>query len=259
MSSILDKILAVKRDEVDALQARRAQIQAASNRMEPPRGFAAALRSRLPRAVIAEIKRASPSKGLIREDFDVAWLARRYAAGGAACLSVLTDRQFFQDEADYLAQARAACTLPVLRKDFIIDPLQVIEARMLGADCILLIAAALDDDNMQALARQAFDLGMDVLAEVHDATELQRVLQLPQDTIIGINNRNLNTFATTLDTSMALRTQVPAERLLISESGIYSAADIRQLAEHEIGAFLIGESFMRAPDPGTALAELLAT
>ncbi|HLQ86047.1 MAG TPA: indole-3-glycerol phosphate synthase TrpC [Salinisphaeraceae bacterium] len=259
MSSILDKILAVKRDEVDALQARRAQIQAASNRMEPPRGFAAALRSRLPRAVIAEIKRASPSKGLIREDFDVAWLARRYAAGGAACLSVLTDRQFFQGEADYLAQARAACTLPVLRKDFIIDPLQVIEARMLGADCILLIAAALDDDNMQALARQAFDLGMDVLAEVHDATELQRVLQLPQDTIIGINNRNLNTFATTLDTSMALRTQVPAERLLISESGIYSAADIRQLAEHEIGAFLIGESFMRAPDPGTALAELLAT
>src|SRR5699024_8663039 len=166
MSSILDKILAVKRDEVDALQARRAQIQAASNRMEPPRGFAAALRSRLPRAVIAEIKRASPSKGLIREDFDVAWLARRYAAGGAACLSVLTDRQFFQGEADYLAQARAACTLPVLRKDFIIDPLQVIEARMLGADCILLIAAALDDDNMQALARQAFDLGMDVLADV---------------------------------------------------------------------------------------------
>src|SRR5699024_5269590 len=149
--------------------------------VEPARGFAAALRARAPRAVIAEIKRASPSKGLIREDFDVAWLASRYAAGGAACLSVVTDQRLLQGEAGFLAQARAACTLPVLRKDFIIDPIQVIEARTLGADCILLIAAALDDDMLQTLAQQAFDLGMDVLAEVHNAAELERVLRLPPD------------------------------------------------------------------------------
>jgi len=257
MSTILDQILAVKRDEVTALQARHSDLKSALTAVEPARGFAAALRARLPRAVIAEIKRASPSKGLIREDFDVAWLASRYAAGGAACLSVLTDHRFFQGEAGFLAQARAACTLPVLRKDFIIDPIQVIEARTLGADCILLIAAALDDDMLQTLAQQAFDLGMDVLAEVHNAAELERVLRLPPDTILGINNRDLNTFHTTLDVSFALREQVPAERLLISESGIYTAADIEQLQAHDIGTFLIGESFMRQPDPGAAVADLI--
>src|SRR5699024_1215881 len=254
----LDKIVAVKREEVAALQPRLAELEAATIGIEPPRGFATALRARAPRAVIAEIKRASPSKGLIREDFDVAWLASRYAAGGAACLSVLTDRQFFQGDADYLAQARAACTLPVLRKDFIIDPIQVTEARALGADCILLIAAALDDDALHDLAETAFDLGMDVLAEVHDAAELQRVLSLPQDTIIGINNRDLNTFHTTLDTCIDLRQQVPADRLLVGESGIHTPDDIRRLADHDIGAFLIGESCMRQPDPGAALADLIA-
>lgn len=258
MTTILDKIIAVKRDEVAALQPQRPRLQAAADAAAPARGFAAALRAHSPRAVIAEIKRASPSKGLIREDFDVAWLAARYAAGGAACLSVLTDQPFFQGHTDYLAQARAACTLPVLRKDFMIDPLQVIEARALGADCILLIAAALTDATMQALADTAFDLGMDVLAEVHNGAELQRVLQLPQATIIGINNRDLNTFHTTLDVCITLRQQVPHDRLLIGESGIHTAADIQRLAEHEIGAFLIGESCMRQADPGAAVADLIA-
>lgn len=259
MNTILDKIIAVKREEITALKPRRSELEAATIDAEPPRGFAAALRERSPRAVIAEIKRASPSKGLIRENFDVAWLASRYAAGGAACLSVLTDEQFFQGSTDYLAQARGACTLPVLRKDFIIDPIQVIEARALGADCILLIAAALDDDSMHNLATTAFDLGMDVLAEVHSGDELKRVLELPQDTIIGINNRDLNTFRTTLDTCIGLRAQVPASRLLVGESGIHTAADIRHLAAHDIGAFLIGESFMHQDDPGDALKQLLAT
>lgn len=259
MSTILDTILETKRAEVAALKARRRELEAALTEVEPPRGFAAALRARAPRGVIAEIKRASPSKGLIREDFDVAWLASRYAASGAACLSVLTDSEFFQGDNDFLARARAACTLPVLRKDFIIDAVQVTEARALGADCILLIAAALDDDSLQALAAQAFDLGMDVLAEVHDGDELRRVLELPQDTILGINNRDLNTFHTTLETSIALRARVPAQRLLVSESGIHTDADIRTLAEHDIGAFLIGESCMRQPDPGATLADLIRT
>lgn len=258
MSTILEDILAVKREEVTSLEARRAEIQSGLSGIEPPRGFAAALRERMPRAAIAEIKRASPSKGLIREDFDVAWLAARYAAGGAACLSVLTDRRFFQGRGDYLAQARSACTLPVLRKDFIIDPIQVIEARALGADCILLIAGALGGSQMHELAAQAYDLGMDVLAEVHNAAELTRVLELPEDTVIGINNRDLNTFETTLRTSIALRARVPVNRLLVSESGINTTADIRQLDEHDIGAFLIGESCMRQPDPGRTLQRLVA-
>lgn len=258
MSTILDKILGAKRDEVARLRAHRAEIETGLTCVEAPRGFAASLRARLPRATIAEIKRASPSKGLIRNDFDVAWLAKRYAAGGAACLSVLTDKTFFQGDGDYLAQARAACTLPVLRKDFIIDPIQILEARTLGADCILLIAAALDDAQMHGLTAQAFDLGMDVLAEVHNAAELTRVLQLPEDVIIGINNRDLNTFHTTLETSIALRSQIPAGRLLVSESGINTTADIQQLSEHDIGAFLIGESCMRQPDPGDALTDLIS-
>lgn len=257
--TILERILAAKRREVAALVPQRAAIEAAAATAGAPRGFAAALRAKAPRAAIAEIKQASPSKGLIREDFDPAWLAGRYAAGGAACLSVLTDREFFQGDAEHLKQARAACALPVLRKDFIIDELQVTQARALGADCILLIAAALDDAAMQALARRAFALGMDVLAEVHDAAELTRVLELPEDTIIGINNRDLNSFETTLDTSITLRERVPPGRLLVSESGIHTAADIQRLAAHDIGAFLIGESCMRQPDPGVALAGLIAS
>lgn len=256
-ATMLDRILAAKRVEVTALKHRQAAFKEAVGTAGAPRGFAAALRAKSPRAAIAEIKKASPSKGLIREDFDPVWLAERYAAGGAACLSVLTDREFFQGDAGYLIRARGACALPVLRKDFIVDEIQILQARALGADCILLIAAALDDAAMQALARRAFDLGMDVLAEVHNTAELTRVLELPPEAIIGINNRDLNTFETALETSIALRERVPADRLLVSESGIHTAADIQRLAAHDIGAFLIGESCMRQPDPGRALARLL--
>src|SRR5699024_7495009 len=258
MNTILDRILAVKRAEVATLEARRAELESAAAAASPTRDFAGALRNKQPRAVIAEIKRASPSKGLIREDFDVGWLAARYAEGGAACLSVLTDREFFQGDGRFLGEARTACHLPVLRKDFTIDPLQVLEARALGADCILLIAAALDDTTMHTLAGTAFDLGMDVLAEVHDAAELERVLELPEQTILGINNRDLNTSHTTLDTPIHLRRQVPGDRLLVGESGIHTPEHIRQLADHDIGIFLVGESCMRQPDPGAALTDLIA-
>ena len=257
--TILDRILARKREEIEAFRAATpgAELARAVAAADTPRGFADALRAKAPRAVIAEIKKASPSKGLIREDFDVAWLAERYAAGGAACLSVLTDRDFFQGDNDFLAAARGACDLPVLRKDFMIDPIQVDQARALGADCILLIAAALSTDLMQTLAARAFELGMDVLAEVHDADELERALELPERTILGINNRDLRTFDTTLDTSLALRAAIPGDRLLVSESGIHTPADLATLADADFGAFLIGESFMRAPDPGAALATLI--
>jgi indole-3-glycerol phosphate synthase len=195
---------------------------------------------------------------LLREDFDPAALAKSCAAGGAACLSVLTDHEFFQGDSLHLEDARDACALPVLRKDFIIDPLQVTEARALGADCILLIATALDDARMAALADQALSLGMDALAEVHDATELERVLRLDAACLIGINNRDLRTFATSLDTTLALRDKVPADRLLVSESGIHTRDDVARLREAGVPALLIGESLMREPDPGRALAELLA-
>ena len=257
--TILDRILVRKREEIDAFrtQTSTAELNAAVERAFAPRGFADALRAKAPRAVIAEIKKASPSKGLIREDFDVAWLAERYAAGGAACLSVLTDHDFFQGDNDFLALARQACDLPVLRKDFMIDTIQVDQARAMGADCILLIAAALNTELMAELADRAFELGMDVLAEVHDSEELERALELPERTILGINNRDLHTFETTLDTSIDLRDTIPANRLLVSESGIHTPADLARLAEVGFEAFLIGESFMREADPGTALAALL--
>ena len=259
--TVLDRILATKRDEIATYRAgldtaRLADEIAAA---DTPRGFAAALAAKSPRAVIAEIKKASPSKGLIREDFDVAWLAERYAAGGAACLSVLTDRDYFQGDNDFLAQARNACDLPVLRKDFMIDPIQIDQSRALGADCILLIAAALSTDLMAELAGRARELGMDVLAEVHTRDELDRVLALPNDTILGINNRDLKTFKTTLATSFALREHVAPTRLLVSESGIFTHEDMTRLATADFGAFLIGESFMRQPDPAAALRALLGT
>lgn len=257
--TILDRILADKREEIAAFKDSPAATSLTADiaQAQPPRGFARALQDLAPRAVIAEIKKASPSKGLIREDFDIDWLARRYAAGGAACLSVLTDRNYFQGHGAFLGQARQACDLPVLRKDFMIDPIQVDQSRAMGADCILLIAAALSDDLMQALARRAFELNMDVLAEVHDKTELQRALALPDQTLLGINNRDLHSFATTLDTSLDLAHRIPGQKLLISESGIYAAADRHRLQQAGFGAFLIGESFMRQPDPGQALQQFL--
>lgn len=263
MNDILDTILAKKREEVAALRAgdNPAMIRQQAEAAPAPRGFANALRSKAQThgiGVIAEIKKASPSKGLIRADFDPSSLAKAYAAGGAACLSVLTDREFFQGAPEYLQTARAACDLPALRKDFIIDPLQIDQARALGGDCILLIAAALDDARMQALADKALAMHMDVLVEVHNETELHRVLALDSRCILGINNRDLTTFHTTLDTTLALRRQVPAERLLVSESGIHTRADIQQLRSAGITAFLIGESLMRQPDPQQALATLLS-
>ncbi len=257
--TILDRILERKREEIAEFRhttdagALAAQVEQAP----PPRGFAAALGAKAPRAVIAEIKKASPSKGLIREDFDIAWLAERYEAGGAACLSVLTDRDFFQGDNDFLAIARNACALPVLRKDFMIDPIQIDQSRALGADCILLIAAALSTDLMVELAERATALGMDVLAEVHNAEELERTLTLPDSTILGINNRDLKTFHTTLDISLDLRQQVDGRRLLVSESGIHTLDDLARLSSADFGAFLIGESFMRARDPGLALSDLI--
>ena len=263
MTHILDKILERKRAEVRLLHsygaAELCHEQAAA--APPPRGFAQALRQKIQdtgTAVIAEIKKASPSKGLIREDFDPVWLAQRYAAGGAACLSVLTDREFFKGAPEYLEAARNACELPVLRKDFIIDELQVCEARALGADCILLIAAALNDQQLGELSARALDMGMDVLAEVHSAAELERVLKMDARCLIGINNRDLRSFETRLEVSIELRKQVPAGRLLISESGIHTPADIQRLQQADIHTYLIGESLMRQTDPGSALGNLLA-
>lgn len=257
--TILDRILARKRAEVAAFRASAEadRLSSALAAAAPPRGFAAALRARARQAVIAEIKKASPSRGLIRADFDVAWLASRYAAGGAACLSVLTDRDFFQGNDRFLGIARDACELPVLRKDFIIDPIQIDQSRALGADCILLIAAALSTESMARLAGRAFELCMDVLAEVHDAAELERVLTLPEATIVGVNNRDLHSFDTDLETSLVLRDRVADERLLVSESGIHTRDQLTRLSAAGYGAFLVGESFMRAPDPGGAVAELL--
>ena len=205
--------------------------------------------------MIAEIKRASPSKGLLRENFDPAAIARSYEKAGAACMSVLTDREFFQGAPAHLVAARGACALPVLRKDFLIDPYQVFEARALGADCVLLIVACLEDAQMRALEQQARALGMAVLVEVHDGDELERALAL-ETPLIGINNRNLRTFETRLETTIDLLPRIPKGRVVITESGILSAADVRRLREHGVNAFLVGEAFMRAPDPGSALREL---
>ncbi|OGI57048.1 MAG: indole-3-glycerol-phosphate synthase, partial [Candidatus Muproteobacteria bacterium RBG_19FT_COMBO_61_10] len=222
------------------------------------RGFAGAIGQRLKAgraAVIAEIKKASPSKGLLRADFHPAEIAASYERGGATCLSVLTDVDFFQGADEYLQQARAACALPVLRKDFMLDPYQVYEARVLGADCILLIVAILGDTQMQELAGHARDIGMDVLVEVHDAQELARALPL-NTPLIGINNRDLRTFETRLETTLDLLSQIPADRIVITESGIHTPADVARMRAHGVHAFLVGEAFMRADDPGAKLAEL---
>jgi len=266
MSDILQRILAVKTDEVARARAARsmAHLQAEANdTLTPghplvPRGFARALRDTVNAgrsAVIAEVKRASPSKGLLRDPFEPASIAASYQRGGAACLSVLTDEQFFQGAAAHLREARAACSLPVLRKDFVVDAWQVIEARTWGADCILLIAAALSDAQLHELEACAQQLGMDVLVEVHDAAELARALTL-RTLLIGINNRNLRTFEVSLDTTIGLLDQMPQDRLVVTESGILGPADVTRMREAGVGAFLVGEAFMRAPDPGAALARL---
>ena len=260
MSDNLDRIVAVKRQEVPAARAlhSEAALRELAAAQTPPRSFAAALRAKvaagLP-AVIAEIKKASPSKGVIRQHFVPAEIAASYARHGAACLSVLTDVQFFQGHADYLRQARAACPLPVLRKDFMVDPYQVLEARALGADCILLIAACLSDAQMAELEACAIELGLDTLVEVHDGAELARALRL-QTPLLGINNRNLRTFEVTLDTTLRLQALVPADRLLVTESGIVGQADVLRMRAAKVHAFLVGEAFMRADDPGGALAAL---
>ena len=260
MSDILQRILARKREEIDARRARVSENELVARLRGAPRlrGFADALRTKIASgrpAVIAEVKKASPSKGVMRPDFHPDAIAASYAAGGAACLSVLTDVDFFQGADEHLQQARDACALPALRKDFTIDAYQVYEARALGADCILLIVAALDDARLRELAQLAATLGMDVLVEVHDGAELERALHA--DTVlIGINNRNLRTFETRLDTTLELRTRVPADRLLVTESGIHAPADVARMRAAGVHAFLVGEAFMRADDPGAELRRL---
>jgi indole-3-glycerol phosphate synthase len=260
MSDILDKIVAVKRQEVAAAM-RRKPLDAVKFDAESrvlTRDFAGALRAKIAAgkpAVIAEVKKASPSKGVLRADFIPADIAQSYAEHGAACLSVLTDKDFFQGNADYLKQARASCDLPVLRKDFIVDPYQVYESRVMGADCILLIAACLDDGQMKSLEALALSLDMAVLVEVHDRTELERALKL-KTPLLGINNRNLQTFEVSLDTTLTLLKDVPADRLLVTESGITTPAEVARLRAAGVNAFLVGEAFMRAEDPGVALAAL---
>jgi indole-3-glycerol phosphate synthase len=260
MNDVLQRILARKREEV--AQRRQAQpqdaLRACAEAMPPTRGFVAAMTARIAAgqpAVIAEVKKASPSQGVIRAGFDPAAIARSYAAAGAACLSVLTDVDFFQGADAYLQQARAACALPVLRKDFTIDPYQVIEARALGADCILLIAAALDDTRLADLSALASELGLDVLVEVHDAEELERALRT-DCVLVGVNNRDLRTFEVSLGTTLALRDAVPADRILVTESGIATRDDVEAMRAAGVDAFLVGETFMRAPDPGAALRGL---
>jgi indole-3-glycerol phosphate synthase len=257
---ILRKILARKREEV-AERSRRLPLAQLRQRLDdvlPPRGFVRAIHSRLAAnqpAVIAEIKKASPSKGVLRADFHPADIARSYERHGATCLSVLTDRDFFQGADEYLQQARAACALPVLRKDFMVDEYQVVEARVIGADAILLIVAALDDAQMRALARLAAELGLDVLVEVHDAAELQRALALDTP-LIGINNRDLRTFRTTLQTTIDLLGRIPRDRTVVTESGILTPQDVALMRAQGVQAFLVGEAFMQAPDPGAALVQL---
>jgi len=253
--SILEKILAVKRAEVAAAKRAAADIEARARAAPAPRDFVGALRARNP-AVIAEIKRASPSKGLLRTDFDPAAIARSYEKGGAACISVLTDREFFQGSPEDLIKARAACALPALRKDFLIDPYQAFEARALGADCVLLIVACLEDAELRALEKVAHALGMAVLVEVHDAQELERALAL-ETPLIGINNRNLRTFETRLETTLELLPRVPQGRIVVTESGILARADVARMRAAGVDTFLVGEAFMRAADPGAALQALL--
>lgn len=264
-ADILQRILDRKAVEV-AERSARAPIDELRARLAdapPVRGFASAIEAKrtagMP-AVIAEVKKASPSKGVIREHFDPAGIARAYETGGAACLSVLTDIDFFQGADAYLQQARAACALPVLRKDFTIDPYQIVEARALGADCILLIVSALDDRQLSSLYREAMALGLDALVEVHDVEELQRALSLPaidgRQPLIGVNNRNLRTFEVSLDTTLALLEALPDGRALVTESGITTREDIERMLVAGVDVFLVGESFMREPDPGIALQRL---
>jgi indole-3-glycerol phosphate synthase len=260
MSDILNQIVAVKREEIAAGLKKKslAAMRADAESRVLTRDFVGALRAKIAAgrpAVIAEIKKASPSKGVLRADFIPADIAQSYAEHGAACLSVLTDQQFFSGQIDYLKQARASCQLPVLRKDFMVDPYQVYEARAIGADCILLIAACLDDAQMVDLEAIAASLDMAVLVEVHDRAELNRALRL-KTPLLGINNRNLRTFEVTLDTTLAMLPDVPADRLLVTESGILSREDVKRMRDANVNAFLVGEAFMRAPDPGAALAAL---
>ena len=263
MSDILERIVEVKREEIAAAKRRRDQASLrrdaeAADARAGLRGFEAALRAKISAgraAVIAEIKKASPSKGVLRERFVPAEIAASYERGGAACLSVLTDERFFQGSAHYLREARAACALPVLRKDFIVDDYQLYEAREMGADCVLLIVACLDDAQMADLEAVAQGLGMAVLVEAHDGRELERALRL-RTPLVGINNRNLRSFEVTLDTTLGLRREVPSERLLVTESGILGAADVARMRDAGVHAFLVGEAFMRQDDPGAALAAM---
>ncbi|MGY0557917.1 MULTISPECIES: indole-3-glycerol phosphate synthase TrpC [unclassified Lysobacter] len=262
MTDILQKILARKHEEILQRSQIRAldSVRARAANQPPTRGFVDAIRRKHEAgeaAVIAEVKKASPSKGLIRKDFDPAAIARSYEAGGAACLSVLTDVDFFQGSNRYLGEARDACALPVLRKDFIVDPYQVYEARMIGADCILLIVAALEDGPLVEMANLAHELDMDVLVEVHDIDELERALQADCE-LIGVNNRDLRTFEVSLDTSLQLKDMVPPDRTMVTESGIASRDDVARLRGAGIHTFLIGESFMRERDPGAALQRMFA-
>jgi indole-3-glycerol phosphate synthase len=262
MSDILNKIVQVKHEELAAARQRRslASWREDAEQRRDVRGFVQALRSTVEQgrsAVIAEIKKASPSKGVIREHFVPADIAASYAEHGAACLSVLTDERFFQGHVTYLQQAREACSLPVLRKDFMVDEYQVFEARAIGADCILLIAACLEDAQMRDLEACAHALGMDVLVEVHDAPEMERALRL-KTPLVGVNNRNLRTFEVSLQTTLSLQARVPPDRQLVTESGILGPQDVRQMRDAGIHTFLVGEAFMRAANPGAALAELFA-
>ncbi|CAN5145740.1 indole-3-glycerol phosphate synthase TrpC [soil metagenome] len=262
MTDILNKIVAVKREEIAAARLRRdpASLRRDAEQLGGQRDFIGSLRGKIAAGhagVIAEVKKASPSKGVLRENFLPAEIAASYERGGAAALSVLTDEQFFQGSAAYLAQARAACALPILRKDFMVDAYQVDEARAMGADCILLIAAILDDAHMADLESQAHALGMAVLVEVHDGGELERALRL-KTPLVGINNRNLRTFEVSLATTLGLLNQMPDDRLLVTESGILAREDVQKMRAAKVDAFLVGEAFMRADDPGAALASLFA-
>jgi indole-3-glycerol phosphate synthase len=260
MADILNKIVATKREEIAAALAVRplAVVEAEAAAQPAPRDFVGAVRHKIAcgqPAIIAEIKKASPSKGVIRPDFQPAEIARSYAQHGAACLSVLTDRQYFQGCPEYLQAARAACELPVLRKDFMVDAYQVTEARAMGADCILLIAAALSLTEMRALEAQAHGYGMAVLVEVHNGAELDAALQL-ETPLLGINNRNLRTFEVTLDTTLDLLARIPVDRIVVTESGILKPEDVALMRANRVDAFLVGEAFMRAPSPGEELARL---
>ncbi len=262
MSDILNKIIATKHEEVAAAVATKSfsAVEADALAQSAPRDFAGAIRKKLADGqpgIIAEIKKASPSKGIIRPDFYPAEIARSYEKHGAACLSVLTDRQYFQGCPEYLQQARAACALPVLRKDFMVDAYQVAEARAMGADAILLIAAALTLPQMQALEAQAFGYGMAVLVEVHNGEELDAALQL-KTPLLGINNRNLRTFDVTLDTTLGLLSRIPSDRIVVTESGILKPEDVALMRGNQVNTFLVGEAFMRAAEPGEELARLFA-